>query len=149
MRAVGIGVEEATTRARGRQEPEGKAEVPKIIVASDAVRGTKVDLDGKGLQVKHERDEQITDMPVPQIAAKIPEVVETIPQEHISDDLPVPQVVWENLEVIKVAQEREVVPQVPEETTELVKLVSQERVQQRTAEVPKPLLVKLVSQERV
>ena len=31
-------------------------------------------------------------MPVPQIAAKIPEVVETFPQEHISDDLPVPQV---------------------------------------------------------
>ena len=37
---------------------------------------------------------------------------------------------------------------VPEETAELVKLVSQERVQQRTAEMPVDL-VKLVSQERV
>ena len=68
---------------------EGEAEVPKITIVSDAVRGTKGDLDGKGLQVKHERiDEQIVDMPVPQIAAKIPEVVETVPQEHVSDDLP-------------------------------------------------------------
>ena len=35
-----------------RQEPEGEAEVPKIIIVLGAVRGTKVDLDGKGLQVK-------------------------------------------------------------------------------------------------
>ena len=70
-----------------RQEPEGEAEVPKIIVVSSAVRGTKVDVDGKGLLV-----EQIVDLPVPQIAAKIPEVVDTISQEHISDDLLVPQV---------------------------------------------------------
>ena len=48
-------------------------------------------------------DEQIVDVPVPQIVAKIPEVVETILQEHISNDLPVPQVVKENLEVIKVS----------------------------------------------
>ena len=116
--------------------------MPKIITVSDAVRGTKVDLDGKGLRV-----EQIVDMPMPQIAAKIPEVVETIPQEHMSDDLPVPQVVKENLEVIKVPQEREDVPQMPEETVELVKLVSQERVQQRTVEETVEL-VKLVSQER-
>ena len=38
--------------AAERMEPEGEAEVPKIIIVSDAVRGTKVDLDGKGLQVK-------------------------------------------------------------------------------------------------
>ena len=44
-----------------------------------------------------------------------------------------PQVVKENLEVIKVPQEREDVPQVSEETVELVELVSQERVQQGTA----------------
>ena len=30
--------------AAGRLEPEGEAEVPKIIIVSDAVRGTKVDL---------------------------------------------------------------------------------------------------------
>ena len=54
------------------------------------------------LLAAHERiDEQIVHMPVPQIAAKIPEVVETITKEHISDDLPVQQVVKENLEVIK------------------------------------------------
>ena len=28
-------------------EPEGELEVPKIIIVSDAVGGTKVDLDGK------------------------------------------------------------------------------------------------------
>ena len=39
--------------AAGRLEPKGEAEVPKIIIVSDAVRGTKVDLDGKGLQEKH------------------------------------------------------------------------------------------------
>ena len=38
--------------AAGRLEPEGEAEVPKIIIVSDAVRSTKVDLDGKGLQEK-------------------------------------------------------------------------------------------------
>ena len=36
--------------AAGRLEPQGEAEVPKIIIVSDAVRGTKVDLDGKSLQ---------------------------------------------------------------------------------------------------
>ena len=91
------------------------------------------------LLAAHERiDEQIVDMPVPQIAVKIPEVVETIRQEHTSDDLPVPQVVKENLEVIKVPQEREDVPHLPEETVKLVKLVSLERGQQRSAEVPMP-----------
>ena len=38
--------------AAGRLEPEGEAEVPKIIVVSDAVRSTEVDLDGEGLQEK-------------------------------------------------------------------------------------------------
>ena len=33
--------------AARRMEPEGEAEVPKIIVVSDAVRSTEVDLDGK------------------------------------------------------------------------------------------------------
>ena len=79
-------------------------------------------------------DERIVDVPV---------VVETISQEHISDDLPVPQVVKENLEVIKVSQERgqqwsaervEDVPRSSNETAELVKLVLQERGQQQTAE---------------
>ena len=41
--------------AAGRLEPEGEAEVPKIIIVSDAVRGINVDLDGKGLQVKHRK----------------------------------------------------------------------------------------------
>ena len=142
----------ASQESTWRQEPEGEAEVPKIIIVSCAVRGTKVDLDGKGLQV----DEQIVNVPVPQIAVKIPEVVETIRQEHTSDDLPVPQVVKENLEVIKVPQEREDVPHLPEETVKLVKLVSQERGQQRTAEVPMPhseeesvAVVTLAPRERV
>ena len=34
-----------------RLEPKGEAEVPEIIIVSDAVESTKVDLDGKGLQV--------------------------------------------------------------------------------------------------
>ena len=50
-----------------------EGEVQEIIIVSDAVEGTFVDLDGEGV-----------DMPVPKIAAKIPEVVETIPQEHAS-----------------------------------------------------------------
>ena len=65
---------------------------------------------------------------------KSPGGAQTIPKEHVSDDLPVPQVVKEDLEVIKVPQKRYVVPHVPEETAELVKLVAQERVQQRTVE---------------
>ena len=90
----------------------GEAEVPEIIIVSDAVAGIFVDLDGYASVA--DRGEN-------------PEVVETIPQEHISDDLPVPQVVKENLGVIKVPQEREDVPQLSEETVEMVKLVSQER----------------------
>ena len=39
--------------AAGRLEPEGEAEVPKIIIVSDVVRGTKVDLDGESLQKDH------------------------------------------------------------------------------------------------
>ena len=31
-----------------RLEPGGEMEVPEIIIVSDAVKGTKVDLDGKG-----------------------------------------------------------------------------------------------------
>ena len=67
--------------------------MPEIIIVSDAVEGTFVDVDGEGV-----------DGPVPQIAAKILELVETISQEHVSDDLPLPQVVKEDLEVIKVPQ---------------------------------------------
>ena len=75
------------------------------------------------LLAAHKRiNEQIVDMPVPQIAAKIPEVVETISQEHVSDDLPVPQVVKENLEVTKVPQEREDVPSVARRDRRVVKL---------------------------
>ena len=36
--------------AAGRLEPKGEAEVPKIIIMSDAVRGITVDLDGRSLQ---------------------------------------------------------------------------------------------------
>ena len=36
--------------ASGELEPEGEAEVPKIIIVSDAVGGTKEYLDGKSLQ---------------------------------------------------------------------------------------------------
>ena len=84
---------------------------------------------------------------MPQIAAKIPEVVETVAQEDTSDDLPEPQVAKENLEVIKVPQEREGVPQLTEGTAELVKVVSKERVQQRTAETG--AVVGLAARERV
>ena len=45
--------------AAGRLEPEGEADLPKIIIVSDAVGGTKVDLDGRSLQEeqmgKHQR----------------------------------------------------------------------------------------------
>ena len=51
----------------------GEAEVLEIIIVSDAVEGTFVDLDG----------EQIVDTPVPQIVAKIPEVVEPTHQKHL------------------------------------------------------------------
>ena len=40
--------------AARRLEPIGEAEVPKIIVVLDAVRGTFVNLDGKGLQEEQE-----------------------------------------------------------------------------------------------
>ena len=73
-------------------------------------------------------------MPENSIVSDAVEEVETIPQEHVSDDLPVPQVVKEDLEVIKVPQKREFVPQVPEETAELVKLVSLGRVPMETAQ---------------
>ena len=36
--------------AAGRLEPEGEAEVPEIIIVSDAVEGTFVEMDGKSLQ---------------------------------------------------------------------------------------------------
>ena len=54
-----------------------------------------------------ENMEHTVAVPVPQIAARISEVVETIPQERIwctfeeFDDFPVPQIVEENLDVIK------------------------------------------------
>ena len=48
--------EEATTvvESEWRLEPEGEAEVPEIIVVSDAVEGTFVDLDGES---RHEQVE--------------------------------------------------------------------------------------------
>ena len=48
--------------------------------------------------------EQTVDVPVPQIATKIPEVVETIPQERIWCMFEEPQVAAKILEVIKVLQ---------------------------------------------
>ena len=46
--------------AAGRLEPKGKAKVPEIIIVSDAVEGTFVDLDGKSLREeqkeKHQRE---------------------------------------------------------------------------------------------
>ena len=39
-----------------RLEPEGEAEVPEIIIVSDAVKGTKVDLDGEGHQVERMKE---------------------------------------------------------------------------------------------
>ena len=38
--------------AAGRLEPAREAEVPKIFIVSDAVRGTEVDLGGKSFQEK-------------------------------------------------------------------------------------------------
>ena len=38
--------------AAGRPEPKGKREGPEIIIVSDAVEGTFVDLGGKSLQEK-------------------------------------------------------------------------------------------------
>ena len=39
-----------------RLEPEGETEVLEIIIVSDAVKGTKVDLDGKGHQMKRMKE---------------------------------------------------------------------------------------------
>ena len=36
--------------AAGRRKPKGEAEVPEIIIVSDAVEGTFADLDGKSLR---------------------------------------------------------------------------------------------------
>ena len=51
-------LEEARSREENtwRLEPEGETEVPEIIIVSDAVKGTKVDLDGKGHQVKRMKE---------------------------------------------------------------------------------------------
>ena len=40
--------------AEGRLEPKGEADVPEIIIVSDAVEGTPVDLDGES---RHEQVE--------------------------------------------------------------------------------------------
>ena len=47
-------LEEVTSRefCMWRLEPEGETEVPEIIIVSDAVKGTKVDLDDKAHQTK-------------------------------------------------------------------------------------------------
>ena len=39
-----------------RLEPERETEVPEIIIVSDAVKGTKVDLDGRAHQVKRMKE---------------------------------------------------------------------------------------------
>ena len=39
-----------------RLDPEGEIEVSEIIIVSDAVKGTKVDLDGKGQQMKRMKE---------------------------------------------------------------------------------------------
>ena len=40
----------APQESKRRQEPEGEAEVPEIIIVSDAVDGTSVDLDDEGVE---------------------------------------------------------------------------------------------------
>ena len=42
-----IGKRREVWKSESRLEPEGEAEVPEIIIVSDAVDSTKVDLDGK------------------------------------------------------------------------------------------------------
>ena len=44
--------------AAGRLEPKGRAEVPEIIIVSDAVEGTFVDLDGKSLREEQKENHQ-------------------------------------------------------------------------------------------
>ena len=44
--------------AAGRLKPKGKAEVPEIIIVSDTVEGTFVDLDGKSLREKQKEKHQ-------------------------------------------------------------------------------------------
>ena len=52
--------EEAREREESewRLEPEGEAKVPEIIIVSDAVEGTFVDLDGKSLQEEQKEKHQ-------------------------------------------------------------------------------------------
>ena len=97
-RAVGSAREHVEAGARRGTE------VPKIIIVSDAVRGTKVNLDGKCLQV-----EQIVEKPVPfpQFRVETVAVLGLAPRERV--------------------QQRS--PQYPEETVEAVTSVTHERVQ--------------------
>ena len=65
--------------AAGRLEPEGKAEVPRITIVSDAVGGsTKVDLDGKSLQ-----EEQTEKLPKKWKRAKGADWTEKMKEEKV------------------------------------------------------------------
>ena len=46
----------AATGSSGRGDQAGETEVPHTIIVSDAVKGTKVDLDGKGHHVKRMKE---------------------------------------------------------------------------------------------
>ena len=76
--------------------------------------------------------EQTIDVPVPQIATKIPEVVETILQERIWCMFEEPQVAAKILEVIKVPQiDNFSVPQVAAEILEVVEITPKDRISER------------------
>ena len=53
-----LGRGERREESEWRLEPEGEAKVPEIIIVSDAMEGTFVDLDGKSLQEEQKEKHQ-------------------------------------------------------------------------------------------
>ena len=99
-------------------------------------------------RVQQPTAEQIED--VPQLREETVGAVKLVPQERVQQRVvehePVPQILQETVEVVLIPQERvqqrvvehEPVPQILQETVEVV-LIPHERVQQRTVDAPKVL----------
>ena len=126
-----------------------EAEVPEIIIVSDAVDGTSVDLDDKGVDVPEKTAELVSLVSQERVQQRTAEVqfTENLHQERISErtlivDVPVPKVAKDTVEAVRVVQRERTqqrtvdAPTLQEvkETVEMVRSDSHERVQQRDAE---------------
>ena len=123
--------------------------MPEIIIVSDAVDGTTVDLDDEGVDVPEETAELLKLVSQGRVQQRIAEAQLTgnLPQERISErtqifDVPVPQVAQETVEAVRLVQ-RERMQQGTvdaltleelKETVVMARSVSHKRVQQLTAE---------------